>query len=88
MHYDERISTLEQKVKVLEKKEKRRTIAKWISLGIKLVIVGVMIYFGFKMYKTIIKYKKQLDELTNIEQKFDGVQDWFDSIKGYDIFNF
>ena len=88
MNYEEKINELEDRIEYLEKKEKRRTIAKWISIGIKLAIAVVVIIMGIKLYGKLIKYKKQLDELTNIEEKLDGAEDWFNSLKKYDLFNF
>ena len=69
MNYEEKINELEERIHKLEKKEKKRTIAKFIKIGIKLVVLIVICVFVYKAYLFVKPYKEKLDNLSKIEEK-------------------
>ena len=79
MNYEEKITELEDRIKKLEKIEKKRKIGKIIKFSIKLIITLVIIIFIYKAYLFVKPYKEKIDNLSKIEEK---INDGTNSIKG------
>lgn len=67
---EEKISRLESRIIKLEKVENRRRIKKIVGISIKVIILLVVLYFGYRYYQhvneTYIKpYKETIDKLDN-----------------------
>lgn len=65
---EKEIENLEKRIIKLENVEKRRKIKKIIGIVVKLIILGIVIYFGYRYYihvnENYIKpYKETIDKL-------------------------
>ena len=91
MNSEEKIKELEERIVKLEKIEKRRKITKYISIGIKVLIIIVIGIFVYKAYTIIDSYKQQIDKITNIQNGLDSsgdyLQEQLDKLKDIKIFN-
>lgn len=81
MNLEEKVNVLEEKVKKLEKIEKRRKIFKWIKFSIKMVILIIICIFVYKGY--IYLKENYVEPFDNLRKELNIK---LDSLKDYDIF--
>ena len=76
---EERLNQLEERLVKLEKKERRRTIISRIKTILALIILAVMIGFGFYAYTKVKETIKPIEELT---EKYHN-SNWLEEIGDY-----
>jgi hypothetical protein len=78
---EERLNELEERIERLERKEKRRTILSIIKFIFVVVISGLLVYGGYRLYtkveETIKPYKDILDKKDQVDSKINSITDLF-----------
>ena len=78
---EERFEELEERIERLERKEKRRKTFAAIKFIIVLLLVGALVYGGYKLYttveETIKPYKKIVDKYNKADEKINSIKDLF-----------
>jgi hypothetical protein len=76
----DKVKILEEKVKKLEKAERKRKIIKWIKFSIKMVI---LITIGIFLYKGYIYFKDNyIEPFDNLRKDYNEL---VEKIKSYDL---
>ena len=68
MNLEEKINELEDRIKVLEKKEKQRKTNKIVKVVVEILLLGVFIYFSYKAYVYIKPYVKQIGDSKELKE--------------------
>ena len=78
---EERLNNLEERIKKLEKKERRRTILSGIKDVIVIILVAAIAYGGYFLYNKIMEvygpYKEIVDTYNETNNKINSIKDLF-----------
>lgn len=78
---EERLNDLEERIKKLEKKERKRTILSGIKTLIIIILVGALAYGGYFLYQKIMEvykpYKEIIEKYNKTEKSINKIKDLF-----------
>ena len=78
---EERLNDLEERIKKLEKKERKRTILSGIKTLIIIILVGALAYGGYFLYQKIMEvyepYKEIVEKYSKTEKSINKIKDLF-----------
>lgn len=79
---EDKILELEERISKLEKKERRRKTFSVIKLIFILLVIGALVYGGYKLYnkieETIKPYKEIVDKKSNVDKNIKSIKDLFE----------